>query len=155
MVAVFVVAGCSVGGPAAPPVSTSAPPVSTPAPTLAEAVRQWEAVAGDHFEESARALETVSAAAGRGDEAAVRAGCTVLHDTNTVGLQRHLPTPDPALTSALQRMIDDMNTATHACLRFVEGRDAGQTAIYQDYLARAVEHLGRAKAQLDADLSGG
>lgn len=135
-------------GPTAP--SATADPTQT----LAVAIRQWEAVAGDHFDQSARALEAVSAAAGTGDDAAVRDGCTLLHDTNAVGLQGHLPTPDPALTAELQHMIDDMNTATHACLRFVERRDGADAAVYQDYLGRAVEHLGRAKVILDADLAG-
>lgn len=117
-------------------------------------MREWEAVAGDHFTQSARALEKVSAAAGVGDDSAVRAGCTELHDTNTVGLQGHLPTPDPALTAELQRMIDDVNIAAHACLRFADGRDLTDAVTYQEYLGRAVDHLQRAKGILAADLRG-
>ncbi len=122
-----------------------------PETSLPAAIRAWEAAAGDHFSESARALEGISEAAAAGDESAVRAGCDLLHDTNTVGLQRHLPTPDPALTAELQRMIDDMNTATHACSRFANARDFTDAGVYQDYLGRAVEHLNAAKAILDRD----
>lgn len=118
-------------------------------------MHEWEAAAGDHFKESARALQQVSDAAAAGDEAGVRDGCEVLHDTNTIGLQQHLPTPDPDLTAQLQKMIDDMNTATHACLRFVLSRQPQDASIYQDYLSRAVDHLQRAKAILDADLRPG
>ena len=71
---------------------------------------------------------------------------------NAIGLQRDLPTPDPELTAELQRMIDDMNVATHACLRFVLARNPNDAIVYQDYLARAVDHLDRAKLLLDADL---
>ncbi|TXI39380.1 MAG: hypothetical protein E6Q56_06965 [Mycobacterium sp.] len=136
----------------APAISQQAEP--SPQPSLAAAMREWEAVAGDHFKDSARALEKVSAAAGVGDDSAVRAGCTDLHDTNIVGLQGHLPTPDPALTAELQRMIDDVNIATHACLRFADGRDLAEAVTYQEYLGRAVEHLQRAKGILAADLRG-
>lgn len=129
-------------------------PTPTPTPSLAAAVRAWEAIAGDHFTRSARALEKISAAAGAGDDSAVRAGCSDLHDTNTIGLQGHLPTPDPALTAELQRMIDDVNIATHACLRFADGRDLAEAITYQEYLRRAVEHLHRAKGILEADLRG-
>ena len=50
-------------------------------------------------------------------------------------------------------MIDDINTATHACLRFVIAREDADATNYRDYLARAVEHLHRAKEFLDADLA--
>lgn len=140
---------------APPAAATTAPPVPEPSPPpLAEAIRAWEEVAGEHFRQSAGALGKVSAASAAGDEEAVRDGCTILHDANAVGLQAHLPTPDPALTAELQRMIDDMNSATHACLRFVENRQSADAEVYQDYLARAVEHLGLAKAVLDADRRG-
>lgn len=158
--------GCSArgtgpsAGPGSPPsqsastVETSAPttPGSGPA-TLADAMRQWEAVAGDHFTESASALKLVAEASAAEDESSLRTGCTQLHDANTVGLQRDLPTPDPHLTGELQRMIDDINTATHACLRFVLTREDADAQTYRDYLARAIEHLHRAKEVLDADLA--
>ena len=133
------------------PVTTATTdPVDPTDPTAA--MREWEALAGDHFKKSARALQQVSEAAEAGDEAAVRSGCQQLHDANAIGLQRDLPTPDPELTAELQRMIDDMNVATHACLRFVLARNPNDAIVYQDYLARAVDHLDRAKLLLDADL---
>lgn len=150
---------CSADAPSARP--TTVPEITTVTTTttaparadLAEAVRQWKDRAGDHFTESAKALEQVSEASAAGDEAALRSGCLRLHDTNTVGLQRDLPSPDPRLTDALQRMIDDINTATHACMRFVLNRDEVDAANYREYLARAVEHLHRAKEFMDADLA--
>ncbi|MCB1264898.1 MAG: hypothetical protein KDB56_09955 [Mycobacterium sp.] len=138
--------------------STSPTPVTTTTPgpagtaDRAQAMREWEALAGEHFKRSARALQQVSEAAEAGDEAAVRSGCQQLHDANAIGLQRDLPTPDPELTAELQRMIDDMNIATHACLRFVLARNPNDAIVYQDYLAKAVEHLNRAKIILDEDL---
>lgn len=112
------------------------------------AIREWEAVAGDHFTESARALEDIAEGSDTDDEAVVRSACQRLHDTNSEGLQGHLPTPDPELTAELQRMIDDMNVATHACLRFAESRDEVEATTYRTYLARAVDHLQRAKVIL-------
>jgi len=92
----------------------------------------------------------VSEASAGEDEAGLRAGCQRLHDTNSIGLQEDLPTPDPQLTAEVQRMIDDMNVATHACLRFALGRDPTDAGNYQQYLGRAVEHLLRARAILTA-----
>lgn len=156
-----VAAGCSAhdGGsaPASPPVVSSAESSSAaPVPTttsLADAMKGWEAVAGEHFTASSDALQQVSEASAAEDAQALGSGCKKLHDANTVGLQRDLPTPDPKLTAELQRMIDDINTATHACIRFVFAREEADVATYQDYLARAVEHLHRAKSILDADLA--
>jgi hypothetical protein len=122
---------------------------------MAAAIREWESTTGDLFKRSAHALKQVSEASDSGDEAAVRSGCRQLHDANAVELQRLLPTPDPELTAELQRMIDDMNVATHACLRFVIARQPGDSTAYQDYLARAVDHLQQAKVILDADLRKG
>ncbi len=146
--------------PAGPPTTSvaTAHPTTSRSPatgSLAAAIRQWEASTGDLFKRSGRALQQVSEASDAGDEAAVRSGCVQLHDANAVELQRLLPTPDPELTAELQRMIDDMNVATHACLRFVIAREPGDSRIYQDYLARAVGHLHQAKAVLDADLRKG
>lgn len=137
--------------PSATATTTTATVTTTTSASLSTAIREWEAAAGDHFKESAAALRRVTEASDAGDEAGVSAGCRLLHDTNTIGLQGHLPTPDPDLTAELQHMIDDMNSATHACLRFVLGHHPEDATTYQDYLGRAVEHLQRAKAILDAD----
>lgn len=155
------VAGCAGGTDSSPVASTvGGAPVSetirspaaspTRSPSRAEAIREWEAIAREHFKESATALQDVTAASSAEDEEALRSGCQRLHDTNSTGLQRDLPTPDPLLTAELQRMIDDMNVATHACLRFALGRKPVDADNYREYLARAVEHLYRAKAILTA-----
>jgi hypothetical protein len=132
---------------------SSATTTSTSA--LAAAMREWESRAGDHFKESAKALDQVSAGADRGDDAAVQVGCQRLHNTNAIGLQADLPTPDPALTAELQRMIDDVNTAAHACLRFSDSRHEDDASTYQTYLARAIDHLTTAKQILNEDLGKG
>lgn len=139
------------------PSPTTATPTATgrPEPSLAAAVRDWEARTGDLFKRSALALQRVSRGTDADDEAAVWSGCRQLHDINAVELQHLLPTPDPDLTAELQRMIDDMNIATHACLRFVIARQPGDTRTYQEYLEQAVDHLQRAKVILDADLRRG
>jgi hypothetical protein len=139
-----------VPSPAAPSSTTRTSPSA-----LAVVMREWEARAGDHFKESARALDQVSQAADRGDEASVRAGCQRLHDTNAIGLQADLPTPDPALTAELQRMIDDVNIAAHACLRFADSRNEDDATTYQTYLTRAIDHLSTAKQILNEDLGKG
>lgn len=140
-----------VDGAAHSPSSVPTSPTSSQS-ALAVAVRSWEARAGSHFTESARALEQVSEATDRNDEAGVRSGCQRLHDTNAIGLQADLPSPDPALTAELQSMIDDLNTAAHACLRFTDTRNPDDAGTYQAYLARAIDHLTTAKRILNEDL---
>jgi hypothetical protein len=117
---------------------------------MADQIRDWKLRSGEHFSASADALEQVSRASDAEDEAGLWSGCQRLHDANSIGLQDDLPTPDARLTDELQKMVDDMNSATHACLRFVLGRNPKEADIYQDYLARAIEHLHRAKAILSA-----
>lgn len=163
LVALVLTGSCAKANePATQSAPTRTSPTSTPAttsaastPTMADAIRAWEARTGDLFKRSGRALQQVSEASDANDETAVRSGCQQLHDINAVELQRLLPTPDPELTAELQRMIDDMNVATHACLRFVIARQPDDTITYQDYLARAVEHLQSAKVILDSDLRPG
>lgn len=150
-------AGLPQAAPDSEATSTASTPAVSPTATtvpggisIATQIREWKLRAGDHFSASGDALEQVSRASAAEDEADMWSGCQRLHDANSIGLQDDLPTPDARLTDELQKMIDDMNTATHACLRFVLGRKPGEAAIYQDYLARAIEHLQRAKAILSA-----
>ncbi|TGD89723.1 hypothetical protein BayCH28_03750 [Mycolicibacterium sp. CH28] len=155
--AVFVIAFVDMGRHTDGGVVASPPPSTTTTTTtstsaLTEAMWGWELRAGDHFKESARALEQVSAAVDANDQAAVRTGCQRLHDTNAIGLQADLPTPDPVLTAELQRMIDDINTAAHACLRFTDTRHPEDATTYQEYLTRAIDHLTTAKQILNEDL---
>lgn len=133
--------------------SPSTTPSALPTPSTtpqADAIRDWEARAGDHFKQSAAALQKVSEASSTEDEAGLRSGCQQLHDTNSIGLQDDLPTPNRELTSELQQMIDDMNIATHACMRFALARNPADADTYQVYLSRAVEHLQSAKVILNA-----
>lgn len=127
--------------------STTRPTTPT---TPTTTIREWEERARRHFTETADALGQVSRASAAEDEAGLRAGCVQLHDTNAIGLQEDLPTPNPRLTAELQRMIDDMNTASHACLRFALARNPVDADTYQEYLGRAVEHLQSAKVILNA-----
>ena len=138
-----------------PPSIATSSTTTTSTTALAAAMREWESRAGDHFKESAKALDQVSEGTEHIDDAAVRTGCQRLHDTNAIGLQADLPTPDPALTAELQRMIDDVNTAAHACLRFSESRNQNDASTYQTYLARAIDHLTTAKQILNEDLGKG
>lgn len=134
--------------PASTAGTTATTTPGTTTPSLATRIDDWKLRAGEHFSDSADALEGVSRASATEDEAGLLTACQQLHDANSIGLQEDLPTPDRRLTDELQKMVDDMNVAAHACLRFVLGRDARETDIYQEYLARAVEHLQRAKVIL-------
>jgi hypothetical protein len=66
------------------------------------------------FEASGSALDEVTDAFKRGDEAAVRAACTKITRLLTDELPAAMPTPDPDLTRALQALIDDANEMSWA-----------------------------------------
>ncbi|MGY4708003.1 hypothetical protein ACXDF8_00270 [Mycolicibacterium sp. CBM1] len=153
--AMVVLAHTPAGVDATPTPAPAATTTTTTTSALAAAMWDWQLRAGDHFKESAQALQQVSEAVDRGDDAGVRAGCRRLHNTDAIGLQADLPTPDPELTAELQRMIDDVNIAAHACLRFVETRRLDDATNYQDYLRRAMDHLATAKQILNEDLGKG
>lgn len=128
--------------------STQSTSTTATTPSIARQIEEWKARAGDHFTVSGKALEDISRSSAVGDEAGLWSGCQQLHDTNSIGLQEDLPTPDRMLTAELQQMIDDMNSAAHACLRFVLARNPVEADVYQNYLARAIDHLLRAKVIL-------
>jgi hypothetical protein len=133
--------------------TTTTAPRATVSPRVA-AMREWKSRASEHFRESAVALQQVSDAADVGNIAALRGACQLLHDTNSVGLQTDLPSPDASLTAEIQRMIDDINVAAHACLRFAGSENPDDVSTYQKYLSRAMDHLNMAKTIMDRDLAG-
>jgi hypothetical protein len=132
---------------------SGAAPTSTS--SLAPAIRDWKKRATEHLQESARDLDAVASADQAQDVAGVRAGCQRLHDANTVGLQADLPSPDPAVTAAIQSMIDDINTAAHACMTFTTTMNPADADAYQNYLDQAMTHLQTGLDIVNRDLAGG
>ncbi|MGD1240826.1 hypothetical protein [Mycobacterium seoulense] len=79
-------------------------------------VPEWYSQAQEHLANTANHMQAVVDAIKANDLGALRSACSAVHDEQTIGLQAHLPTPDPALTKALQSEINDFHTATHLCM---------------------------------------
>jgi hypothetical protein len=129
-------------------VTLSTRPASSPS---ASAMRQWWSRASGHFQQSANALEAAQSAAKADDTAEIAAACQQLHDANASGLQADMPTPNPALTIAVQEMIDDIHTAAHICMSFGPTSSVDDINQFRSYLAHAGAHLQTATKIMKRD----
>jgi hypothetical protein len=82
------------------------------------------------------------------DIGALRSACSSVHDEQTINLQAHLPTPDPALTSALQSEIDDVNTAMHICMSLGPNSTSADLEQADSFMQQASDHMRTADAIL-------
>jgi hypothetical protein len=87
------------------------------------------------------------------DIAAVRSACSSIHDELASNLQTHLPTPDPALTTALQSEIDDVHTTMHICMSLGPNSTSADLEQADSFMQQATDHMRAADAILATDLS--
>jgi hypothetical protein len=59
------------------------------------------------------------------------------------------------VTAAIQSMIDETNTAAHACMTFTTTMNPADADAYQNYLDQAMTHLQTALDIVNRDLAGG
>ena len=83
---------------------------------------------------------------------ALRSACSSVHDELTINLQAHLPTPDPALTYALQSEIDDVHTAMHICVSLGPNSTSADLEQADSFMQQASDHMRTVNAILDNDL---
>ena len=86
------------------------------------------------------------------DIGALRIACSSVHDELTINLQAHLPTPDPALTSAVQSEIDDVHTAMHICVSLGPNSTTADLEQADSFMQQASDHMRTVNAILDNDL---
>lgn len=126
-------------------------------PALASAVYpgvpEWYSEAKVHFDNTRNHMQAVIDAIEANDLVATRSACSSAHDELANDLQAHLPTPDPALTTALQSEIDDVHTAMHICMSL--GPDSTPADLEQadTFMHQAELHMKTVDAILAADLS--
>jgi hypothetical protein len=116
-------------------------------------VPEWYSQAKVHFDNTRNYMQAVINAINAGDIGALRLACSSVHDERTINLQAHLPTPDPALTSALQSEIDDLHTAMHICTSLGPNSTSADLEQADSFIQQASDHMRTADAILAADLS--
>lgn len=116
-------------------------------------VPEWYAQAKEHFDNTRNYMQAVIEAINANDLAATRSACSSAHDELASNLQAHLPTPDPALTTALQSEIDDVHTAMHICISLGSNSTKADLEQADSLLRQAELHMRTVDAILATDLS--
>jgi len=129
--------------------------VGTPAIASAvyPGVPEWYAQAKEHFDNTRNYMQAVIDAINANDLAATRSACSSAHDELASNLQAHLPTPDPALTTALQSEIDDVHTAMHICMSLGPNSTSADLEQADSVMQQASLHMKTVDAILATDLS--
>lgn len=116
-------------------------------------VVEWYAQAEEHFVNSTKFMQAVVDAIQAKDIGALRTACSALHDEQTVSLQAHLPTPDPALSTALQAEINDFHTAAHICMSLGPNSTSADLEQADLFTQQAIDDLRTVNDILVDDLS--
>jgi hypothetical protein len=115
------------------------------------AVGDWLSTTKDHLDAIVQAAHTISIDAQNGSISGVGAACQKFHD-GMQGLQGHMPTPDPQLTTALQAALSDYDTAMHFCITGTQDYDVNEIQHSITFIQSANNYMEQATAILDRDL---
>lgn len=116
-------------------------------------VLEWYSQAEEHLTNTRNFMQAVVDAVEANDLGALRSACSAIHDEQTIGLQAHLPTPDPALTKAVQSEINDFHTATHVCMSLGPTSTPADLDQADSFTQRAIDDLKTVNDILVEDLS--
>ncbi|OBG64757.1 MULTISPECIES: hypothetical protein [unclassified Mycobacterium] len=116
-------------------------------------VPEWYSQAEEHLAHTTKFMQAAVDAIEANDINALRAACSAVHDEQAIGLQAHLPTPDPALTTALQKQINDFHTAMHMCMSLGPNSTPVDLDLADSYAHQAIEDLKTVNDILVEDLS--
>lgn len=116
-------------------------------------VAEWYSQAQEHLANTKQFMQAAVDAIEANDLNALRSACSAVHDEQTVGLQAHLPTPDPALTTALQNEINDFHTAMHLCMTLGPNTTPEDLERTDAFVHQAIEDLRAVNDILVDDLS--
>lgn len=129
-------------------ITITVPPPPTPMPV---AVGDWLGTTKDHLDAIVQAAHSIANAAHAESVSGVGAACKKFHD-GVQGLQGHMPTPDPQLTTALQAALSDYDAGTHFCMAGTEDYDLNELQHSTTFLESANNYMEQATAILDRDL---
>ncbi|MGZ4564244.1 MAG: hypothetical protein ACXVX6_11860 [Mycobacterium sp.] len=116
-------------------------------------VPEWYSQAEVHLANTKKFMQAAVDAIEADDINALRSACSAVHDEQTVGLQAHLPTPDPDLTAALQSEINDFHTAMHMCMSLGPNSTPEDLERADSFVDQAIEDLKVVNDILVEDLS--
>ncbi|WP_156669555.1 hypothetical protein [Mycobacterium sp. E3339] len=116
-------------------------------------VPEWYSQAEVHLANTTKFMQAAVEAIEANDVNALKSACSAVHDEQTIGLQAHLPTPDPALTAALQSQINDFHTATHLCMSLGPNSTPEDLDRADSFVHQAIEDLRTVNDILVDDLS--
>jgi hypothetical protein len=122
---------------------------SGPTTPSVTALQQWWADAQNDFSDMWKASDEVSQAFGRFRPGALAAACQHVHDAAEVGMQSHLPSPNPELTAELHAAVEDFHSAAHLCLAVVAGSPANYDGEFLSSMAQADKHMRVAQDIID------
>ena len=141
------------GGAAIAAVALLAAGTPATASAVYPGVPEWYSQAQVHFDNTRNFMQAVIDAINASDIGGLRSACSSVHDELTINLQAHLPTPDPALTTALQSEIDDADTAMHICMSLGPNSTSADLEQADSFMQQADNHMKTVNAILAADLS--
>ncbi|MGD1172956.1 hypothetical protein ACKUVQ_06700 [Mycobacterium seoulense] len=116
-------------------------------------VLEWYSQAEEHLTNTRNDMQAVVDAVKANDLGALRSACSAIHDEQTIGLQAHLPTPDPALTKAVQSEINDFHTAMHVCMSLGPNSTPADLDQADAFTQQAIDDLKTVNDILVEDLS--
>lgn len=129
-------------------ITITVPPPPTPIPI---AVGSWLSATKDHLDAIVQAVDAIQDAARNRSVSGIGGACQKFHD-GVQGLQRHMPTPDPQLTTALQAALSDYDAGTHFCVAGTQDYDVNELEHTVTFLQSANNYMEQATAILDRDL---
>lgn len=134
----------------APPstITLTVPPPPTP---MNVSVGNWLRTTKDHLDAIVQATHTISNDADAGNISGVSAACQKFHD-GVEGLQGHMPTPDPQLTTALQAALSDYDAGTHFCIAGTQDYDLNEVQHSTTFIQSANNYMEQATAIIERDL---
>ena len=118
---------------------------SAPATHSANVVQQWWAGAERDFTDMQNASHEVDQAFSHFKPGALATACQHVHDAAEVGMESHLPSPNPELTAELHAAVEDFHSAAHLCLAVVAGSQADNDGEFFSSMAEGNKHMRAAQ----------
>lgn len=134
---------------ALPPASGSAPPLAS-RPMRAE-LRSWLMRAGSSIDALVAVRSEITAAAADHDLAATSAACRIAEGA-AASVQQYLPSPDPALNTALQQAINSYHVGLRYCIKGAQSRNSADILQAATYIRQANVDLQAAVDIIGNDL---
>jgi hypothetical protein len=149
----------SAARPTAPKIAAALPagapsPTPTPSPPLRAQLRAWLEEANPSINALATAGDNVVSIGPHGGIAATGAACEKLAGALAYA-QQHLPSPDPALTTALQRAFSDYEAGIRHCVSGTQRQDAVDIGQGAGFISQGNLELQKAFDVVEVDLSSG